>query len=222
MPRNRLHEDDVLVVGLGRFGAAAASELQRLGHRVVGIEKNPELAAALSGAIAKVITADATSPAVLEALHAKTFRIAVVGLGASLEDTALACDHLLEAGVPVVWAKAWTPAHARILKRLGVHRVVQPESETGRRVAHLVNGRLLDYIEFVDGFAIVQMLPPRETIGFTLAQSQIRSKYGVDVIGVKAADAPYSHADGRTRILAGHSLIVSGPSDLVERFAARP
>ncbi len=222
MAKNRLHEDDVLVIGLGRFGAAAATELQRLGHRVVGIERNPDLAASLSGTIAKVVTADATSAATLEAVRVKSFRIAVVGLGASLEDTALTCGHLLEAGVPAIWAKAWTPAHGRILQRLGVHRVVQPESETGRRVAHLVNGRLLDYMEFVDGFAIVQMLPPRETIGFTVGQSQIRSKYGVSVIGVKVPGAPYSHVEGNTRILAEHLLIVSGPSELVERFAARP
>lgn len=85
-----------------------------------------------------------------------------------------------------------------------------------------MNGRLLDYMEFVDGFAIVQMLPPRETIGFTVGQSQIRSKYGVSVIGVKVPGAPYSHVEGSTRILAEHLLIVSGPSELVERFAARP
>jgi len=100
--KNRLHEDDVLVIGLGRFGAAAATELQRLGHRVVGIERNPDLAASLSGTIAKVVTADATSAATLEAVRVKSFRIAVVGLGASLEDTALTCGHLLEAGVPAI------------------------------------------------------------------------------------------------------------------------
>ena len=60
-------------------------------------------------------------------------------------------------GVPSIWAKALSPEHARILDRIGVHHVISPEADTGRRVAHLVNGKLLDYIEFDDGFAIVKM-----------------------------------------------------------------
>ena len=61
-------------------------------------------------------------------------------------------------------------------------------------MAHLVNGKMLDYIEFDDGFAIVKMAPPREAVGFTLAQSQIRSKYGVTVVGVKAPGEDFSYA----------------------------
>ena len=67
-----------------------------------------------------------------------------------------------------------------------MQHVISPEADSGRRVAHLVNGKMLDYIEFDDGYAIVKMAPPRETVGFTLGQSQIRSKYGVTVVGVKA------------------------------------
>ena len=88
--------------------------------------------------------------------------------------------------MPDIWAKALSPEHARILDRIGVQHIVRPEADTGRRVAHLVGGRMQDYIEFDDGFAIVKMRPPTEAIGFTLEQSAIRSKYGVTVVGVKA------------------------------------
>ena len=103
-----------------------------------------------------------------------------------------------------------------------VHHVISPESDAGRRVAHLVNGRLLDYIEFDDGFAIVKINPPRETIGFTLEQSQIRRKYGVTVVGVKAPGEDFTYAVPATKVSAHHTLIVSGPTELIERFAARP
>jgi trk system potassium uptake protein TrkA len=79
-----------------------------------------------------------------------------------------------------------SPEHGRILDADRGAPHDPPESETGRRVAHLVGGRLLDYIEFDDGFAIVKMSPPQETIGFTLAQSDIPRKYGVTVVGVKS------------------------------------
>jgi trk system potassium uptake protein TrkA len=103
-----------------------------------------------------------------------------------------------------------------------VQHVIFPEAETGRRVAHLVNGKLMDYIEFDDGFAIVKMRPPQETIGFTLAQSQVRSKYGVTVVGVKSPGQDFTYAQADTKVSAHDTLIVSGPTELIERLASRP
>ena len=89
-------------------------------------------------------------------------------------------------------------------------------------MAHLVNGKMMDYIEFDDGFAIVKMGPPQEAIGFTLGQSQIRSKYGVTVVGVKAPGRTSRTPCPRPRSRAHDTLIVSGPTELIERLASRP
>jgi trk system potassium uptake protein TrkA len=222
MPKNRLYDDDVLVIGLGRFGAAAALELQRLGHRVFAIEKDPVLAESFLGRVSKIIQGDASQPSVLEDAKAENFGLAVVGIGSSIEASVLASANLVDAGVPTIWAKALTAEHARILARIGVHHVISPEAESGRRVAHLVNGKLMDYIEFDDGFAIVKMEPPQETIGFTLAQSQVRSKYGVTVVGVKSPGRDFTYARPETKVSAHDTLIVSGPTELLEKLAARP
>ena len=103
-----------------------------------------------------------------------------------------------------------------------MHHVISPEVDSGRRVAHLLNGKLMDYIEFDDGFAIVKMKPPQEAIGFTLAQSQIRSKYGVTIVGVKAPGQDFTYAVPQTKVSAQDMLIVSGPIELIERLASRP
>lgn len=221
MARSRLYDEDVLVVGLGRFGSAAALELHRLGHRVLAVEKDPVTADRFAGQVGKVVTGDGTSPTLLESVRARGFRLAVVGVGA-VEASVLTAGTLVDAGVPSIWAKAVSPEHASILERIGVHHVVRPEADTGRRVAHLLNGKLMDYIEFSDGYAIVRMAPPRELVGFTLAQSQVRSKYGVTVVGVKAPGEDFTHAVPETKVSAQHTLIVSGPTDLLERLASRP
>ncbi|HET7475505.1 MAG TPA: TrkA family potassium uptake protein [Dermatophilaceae bacterium] len=220
MPKNRLHQEDVLVIGLGRFGAAAALELHDLGHTVVGIEKDAQLVEDFSGRLDKVVHADASHPNTTARFS--HFKLAVVGIGSSIESSVLCAGNLIDAGIGSIWAKAVGPAHARILQRIGVHHVISPEAESGRRVAHLVNGRMLDYIEFDDGFAIVKMAPPRETIGFTLSQCQIRSKYGVTVVGVKSPGQDFKHAVPETKVTASDTLIVSGPSELIERLAGRP
>jgi len=222
MAKNRLYQDDVLVIGLGRFGGEAALGLQRLGHKVVAIEKDASLAGSFSDRLDRVLVGDASLPQIIEACRAATFKFAVIGIGSAIEASVLTAGNLIDAGIPSIWAKAVSFEHARILERIGVHHVVRPEVDSGRRVAHLVNGRLQDYIEFDDGYAIVKMSPPREAIGFTLSQSAIRTKYGVTVVGVKAPGEDFRHAVPDTKVTANHTLIVSGPSELLEQLVARP
>ena len=218
----KLYDDDVLVIGLGRFGGAAAIELQRLGHNVVAVERDPVLAETFLGKVGKVVQGDASNPQTIANIKARNFTLAVVGIGSSVQASVLCAMNLVDAGIPTIWAKALSPEHARILARIGVHHVISPEVDSGRRVAHLVNGKLMDYIEFDDGFAIVKMRPPQEAIGFTLGQSAIRSKYGVTVVGVKAPGQDFTYAVPETKVAAHDTLIVSGPTVLLERLASRP
>jgi trk system potassium uptake protein TrkA len=222
MSKSRLYDDDVLVIGLGRFGGAAAVELQKLGHRVLGVEIDGALAESYLGRLTRVVQADASDARIIDTVKARSFGIAVVGIGSSVESSVLASANLVDAGVESIWAKALSPEHGRILERIGVHNVVRPEADSGRRVAHLVNGKLQDYIEFDDGFAIIKMRPPQETLGFTLEQSALRSKYGVTVVGVKSPGQDFTYAIPQTKVMQGDTLIVAGKTELLEKLAARP
>jgi trk system potassium uptake protein TrkA len=207
---------------MGRFGSAVALELTRLGHRVIAVERNNQLAESFVNKVAKVVHADMAQSSALDMIRSAEPKIAIVGIGSSIESSVLAAANLVDAGVPSIWAKALSPEHKRILERIGVHHVISPEADSGRRVAHLVNGRLLDYIQFDDDYAIVKLKPPAETIGFTLEQSQVRKKYGITVVGVKAPGEDFTHAIPSTKISANDMLVVSGPIELIERFASRP
>jgi len=210
------HNAPVLIIGLGRFGSATAAQLHAQNKEVLAIEKDPEIAQKWTGVLTHVVSADARDIDALRQLGASDFGSAVVGVGTSIEASVLITANL------VVWAKAITPSHGKILERIGAHHVVYPEADAGRRAAHLVSGRMLDYIEFDDDFAIAKMRPPKETHGFTLAESDIRAKYGVSVVGIKSPGEEFTYADAATRIHSRDILIVSGQVDLIERFAARP
>ncbi len=211
----------VLVIGLGRFGSSIASTLDRLGQDVLAVEHDPEIVAQWAGRI-PLVEADATNPEALEQLGVRDFKVAVVGVGSYLEASVLITGNLVDVGMPQIWAKAVSNEHARILQRIGAHHVVLPEADAGSRVAHLVSGKMLDYIEVEDGFTVVKMRPPKETQGFTLAQSKVRSRYGVTVIGVKSPGREFVYATPDTRISANDLLVVAGHGDLLERFAVRP
>jgi len=210
------------VVGLGRFGAATALQLIQQGREVLGVERDASLVQKMAGQLTHVVEAEATDMDALRQIGAAEFSSAVVGVGTSIESSVLITANLVDLGIDRIWAKAISPAHGKILARIGAHHVIFPEADAGRRTAHLVSGRLLDYIEFDDDFAIVKMYPPRETQGFTLGESDIRSKYGVTVVGVKSPGEDFTYAQPDTRVGPRDTLIVSGHTDLIDRFAARP
>ena len=211
----------MLVIGVGRFGSAIALTLDALGQDVLAVEREEKTVAQWAGRF-PIVQADAADPEALEQIGAGDFGVAVVGIANSLEASVLITANLSDLGVPQIWAKATSVKHGRILEKMGANHLVYPEFDAGSRVAHLVSGKMLDYIEVEDGFTIVKMLPPKEMVGYTLLESNVRNRYGVTVIGVKSVGAPFRFADADTKIAATDNIIVSGAPLELERFAARP
>lgn len=212
--------DNVVVIGLGRFGGAVADALARLGHDVLGIDTSAERVQKWADRLTHVVQGEATDIEVLRRLGVHEFGHAIVGIGTHIEASVLSVLALSELGVADIWAKAITVDHGRILERIGAHHIVAPESAMGERVAHMVTGKMIDFIEFDDGYAIVKTRAPLEAAGKTLGQAALRSRYGVTVVGVKRPKADFTHAQADTLIEAGDLLIVSGPTKLVQKFAA--
>lgn len=212
--------DSIVVIGLGRFGGAVAESLVRLGHDVLGIDENPDLVQKWADRLTHVVQADSTDSDTLRQLGIQDVGRAVVGIGTDIEASVLTVLALEELDVSDIWAKAITLKHGRILERTGAHHVVYPEAAMGERVAHLVTGRMIDFIEFDDGFAIAKTSTPREAAGKTLATSALRTKYGITVVGIKRPGADFTYARPETMVRHDDVLIVSGATTLVEKFAA--
>ena len=212
--------DNVVVIGLGRFGGQVAESLVNLGHEVLGIDSDPHIVQDWSDRLTQVVEADATDTDTLRQLGVQDFARAVVGIGTNLEASVLTVLTLTEVGVPEIWAKAINSKHGKILSSVGARHVVYPEAEMGERVAHLITGQMLDYIEFDDGFAIAKVRAPREAVGRTLADIGLRSMWGVTVVGTKLPGEDFTYARPETTVPAGCILIVAGDTSKVEQFAA--
>jgi trk system potassium uptake protein TrkA len=214
------HDAPVLVIGLGRFGAATAGELDRLGREVLAIDEDERLVQKWSERVTHTVQADAKNVEALRQIGAGEFQIAVVAVGSSIEASVLITANLVDLRVPQIWAKAISRSHGKILERIGANHVIYPEAEAGERVAHLVSGRMLDFIEFDDDFALVKMYPPKPIRGLNLTESGVRSKYHVTVVGVKSPGKPFTYATEST-VVSNHDLIiVSGKSSDIETFAS--
>lgn len=214
------HDAPVLVIGLGRFGAATAGELDKLGRDVLAIDEDPALVQKWSDRVKHSAVLDARNFNALEQVGARDFPIAVVATGSSIEASVLITTNLVDMKVPQIWAKAISESHGKILTRIGAHRVIYPEREAGERVAHLVSGRMIDFIRFDDNFALVKMYPPTAIRGLSLTDSEVRSKYNITVVGVKSPGKPFTYATEQTVVTNHDLIIVSGTNEDIEAFAA--
>jgi trk system potassium uptake protein TrkA len=212
--------DNVVVIGLGRFGGQVAASLVRLGHDVLGIDEDGKLVQEWAEKLTHVVQADSTDNDVLRQLGVPDFGRAVVGIGTDIEASVLTVLALTEIGVKEIWAKAISAKHGKILKSVGATHVIYPEAAMGDRVAHLITSTMLDFIEFDDGFAIAKVRAPREAAGRSLADLALRTKYGVTVVGVKRPGHDFVYALPDTVVPERALLIVAGKTDRVQRFAA--
>ncbi|RZU51185.1 trk system potassium uptake protein TrkA [Krasilnikovia cinnamomea] len=219
MARRPATANRIAVLGLGRFGSSLALELMRQDWEVVGIDADGRVVQEFADQLSHAAVANTADELALRQLGVHDMQHAVVGIGTNLEAGILTTGLLADLGVPNIWAKAINRQHARILERVGAHHVVLPEHEMGERVAHLVTGHILNFIEFEDDYAIVKTRAPEESWDKTLADASLRSKYGVTVVSIKRPGEEFTYATSETTVYAGDILIVAGKTRQVETFA---
>ncbi len=211
----------VVVLGLGRFGVSLALELVRRGTDVLGVDSDSRVVQRFADDLTHAAVADTTDVEAMRQLDVPDFTHAVVGIGNDLEASILTTAVLVDLDTPHIWAKAISREHGRILERIGAHHVVLPEHEMGERVAHLVTGRMMDYIEFEDDFAMVKTAPPRDILGRPLSETGVRARDHITVVGVKRPGESFTYATQDTVVHPGDLIIVSGRINDVEAFADR-
>lgn len=175
-----------LVIGLGRFGSALATQLCAQGNEVLAVDLRPERVQGVADQVTQAVTADARDPEVLHSLGARNFDCAVVAMGGDdLGTSALIVLSLKELGLPKVVAKASDAIHRKVLEKIGADTVVFPEQQTALRLAHsLSSGGILNFIELSKEFSIAERKVPDVWVGKSIVELNIRVKYDLNVIAV--------------------------------------
>ncbi|MFN3973699.1 MAG: potassium channel family protein [Dehalococcoidia bacterium] len=212
----------VIVVGLGRFGARVARTLYRMGHDVLGIDTNEQLVQALVGQITYPVKADATSEAVLRELGAPNFDAAVIAIGSDVQASIMCTVLLKSIGMPYIVARARDDLHGRTLARVGANRIVYPEQEMGERVARsLFTPDVLEYMEVAPAFGISKVRLPESFHGITLKEAGLsgpRDKYGLAVLAIRRGKDVILLPSEDERIQPDDTFILAGKDDRLERL----
>lgn len=210
----------VLIIGLGRFGAALAEELTASGQDLMAVEFDRTIVQRYSGEFTTVVQADATDLTALEQLGAGQFDVAVVGIGTSIENSVLTVANLVDLGVKTIWAKAITRAHGEILHRIGAAQVIFPEQDAGERTAHLLAGTMRNFTEFSPGYALANIVTPRALANKPLQKLRIKDRFGVTVVAMEQ-HGEFHNVYPETELTEGQNMIVAGPTERVDTFAKR-
>ena len=179
-----------LVIGMGRFGSSVATELYQMKHDVLVVDEYEEHVAGIAGLVTDVIIGDAKDEAVLRSLGVQNFDCVVVAIAGSIEDSVITTITLKELGVKRVVCKAQNERHAKILTQLGADRIIRPESDMGKRVAHsLIQRNLIDYLELSPDYSILEIMTPAQWTEKSIAENNLRRKYGITVIAIRGAES---------------------------------
>jgi len=177
-----------VVIGLGRFGTALATELSALGHEVLAISTSEESVQALADQVTHAVVGDARDPAVLKALGVRNYDCAIVAVGDDVGNSALITLNLKDLGMKQVICKARSHVHRKVLEKIGADRVVFPEHEMGVKLARgLSSSNVLNFIEVSEDYGIVELSAPRSWWGKSIRDLDVRNAFHVNLIAVRRA-----------------------------------
>lgn len=217
MPNHR--NRSFAVIGLGTFGTTVATELARFGNHVLGIDTLERNVANLADQLAEAVIADGRDEQALREAGVANYDVAVVAIGEELEANIICTMNVKLLGVPVVWVKAMTRTHHRILAKLGADRVIHPEQEVGRHVAQKLHNPLVrDYVSLGNGFHVVDFRAPESLEGRRLADLRLGARFDLRALGVMRG-AEYLACDGDgPELKADDKLLLLGRRENLRRF----
>jgi trk system potassium uptake protein len=219
MERRWQMKHSVVVIGLGRFGGAAARELMALGHEVLAIDDSEAKVNEIAPDVTHAVELDASDEQALRDAGAGDFDHAIVAISSNVEASIFATMALKNLGVGNVIAKAANPLHGRILERVGASRVVYPEREMGQRVAHSFSiPHVLDYLDVAPRFGIIKVRPPESFVGKTLRELDLPTQMSLTPIAIRRGKNVTVNPHRDDRVAEGDELILIGLDEKLERL----
>ena len=215
------------VIGLGRFGRSVCSTLHRLGYEVLATDIDEKR---VSQALTEEITGhalqlDSTEPAALKEAGIFEFDTVIIAIGNYIQESIITTLNVKEGGVKNVVAKASSEVHCKLLRKVGADRVVFPEHEAGSALAQtLTKPAILDTFDLDPDNSIVEIAIPDEFDGKTVAELQLRNRYGLNVLAISnrhdgVEDEKFIiNPDPHKRFEKGSTMVVIGHNKDIDRL----
>lgn len=208
----------VLLIGLGRFGQHVARKLNDLGHQVMAVDSNEERVDKVLPYVTAAQIGDSTSREFLSAIDIPSFDACIVTIGDNFQNSLETTDLLKELGAKKVIARASRGVQEKFLLRCGADEVVYPEKQLAAWTAiRCTSEHILDYIELDGDYSIFELSVPEDWSGKSILQLDLRKKYGINVLGIRAAGVLNMYITPDTVLDESKSVLILGRQKEVQR-----
>ncbi len=175
-----------VVIGLGSFGYYLAKSLFEEGKEVIGVDRNKERVQRLQEFCSYAMVGDATDKSILESIGIEKNDAVIVSLGDNISASVLVTLYLKDLDIQNIHVKIISEDHGRALEKIGATEVIFPERDLAKKMAKsLTSPNVLDYLPLTEEYDIVEIAPPKEFIGKTLAELGLRNKYHINILAVR-------------------------------------
>lgn len=201
----------ILLIGLGRFGRHIAKKLNELNHEVMAIDKKEELVNEVLPYVTNAQIGDSTNEEFLRSIGVDNFDVCFVTIGGDFQSSLETTSLLKELGAKCVVSRAERDVQEKFLLRNGADQVVYPEKQVANWAAIRYSAdHILDFIEIDEQFAIFEVIIPEEWLGKTVAQIDIRKKFGINIMAIKKNEKMSLTILPDTVLNEGETLLVLG------------
>ncbi|USK57823.1 TrkA family potassium uptake protein (plasmid) [Cytobacillus solani] len=207
------------VFGLGRFGGTIVKEFYEMGIEVIAIDKDDAKVNEYIQYATHAVCVDVIDETILSQLGIRNVDHAFVSFGDNLQSSILTSLILKEIGVPQVWAKAQNDYHSKVLEKIGVDRVIHPERDVAKRIAHhIVTEKMIDFIELSKDHSMVEILATKKIYGCSLGELNVRANYGCTIVGIQRHGSFIVSPSAEEVINKDDILIVIGHNNDISLF----
>jgi len=176
----------ILLVGVGNFGKHIARKFNELGHDVMAIDQEEERINDVMPLVTSAQIGDSTNEDFLRTLGVDNYDVCIVTIGGDFQRSLETTSLLKELGAKKVVSRAERDGQAKFLLRNGADEIVYPEKQLASWMGIRYSAdHILDYIELDGEHAIFEVTVPKEWIGMTVGQLDIRRKYKINIMGIK-------------------------------------
>lgn len=212
-------DKNIIVLGLGRFGYALATRLYEKGMYVTAVDSDMNKVERIADKVTSAVSADITEEVAMKSLGISNYDVAIIATGSDLESSIEATLICKDSGVERVIAKASTQAHARILKKIGVDRIVYPEIDTAEYLTRmLTESNVLENIHLSDEFSIIEVKAHEKWYGKSLIDLDFRNKYQMNIVAFKRDGEMLIDFDAGIVIEEGDVLVLIGANENAKYF----
>ena len=181
-----MKKKSILLIGLGRFGRHMAKKLNELGHEVMAVDSDEEKINDIADIVTNAQIGDSTNIQFLKRLGIDNFDVCIVTISGDFQSSLETTSLLKELGAKKVISRAERDGQAKFLLRNGADEIVYPEKQLAYWTAiRYTSNHIMDYIEIDNEHAIFEVAIPKEWIGKSILEIDIRKKYNINILAVK-------------------------------------